>query len=505
MLTSKQQEAVNLIGQFLKSQAPPEVVNPPPVLKPSEWISQNFYIPETRRPIVLMPHQAAIVDYALDEANNFTTIVYSTIKKSGKTAIAGAMGRYLAENSGYRAEILTVANDEAQARSRGYQSLLTSIELTPGFNRGRSILPGQWKIIEKQAVHLPTNSVVRAIANDSEGEAGGNPVATIWTEIWGLKTEKDKKLWAELTPVPTRARSLRIIETYAGYSDESKILLEVYKRGLEGERLTHDDINWPFEDQPPIWVNKKARMFMYWDTGLAARRMPWQTNKDSEDYYAEQAESLTEDDYKRFHFNEWITSTSPFIRIEWWRNCQEEIPTLDRNTPCILGVDASVSGDCTAIALVSRHFNPERSSKDVALRKYKVWKPPKNGTINLQEVEDEIREWCKRYNIVQITYDQFQLHHMMGRLTEDAVAWCHVFGQQSPRAIADKQLYDLIVHRRIAHDGDITFEEFLSNAAAKGDLETAEKLRIVKKAEGMPVDPVVAMSMAVAECLRLNI
>jgi phage terminase large subunit-like protein len=505
MLTDKQQRAIDVLATYLKTQAPPEVIRPPAKLTPSEWISKNYFIPETRRAINLLPHQASIIDYALDINKNFTTIIYSTVKKSGKTAVAGAIGRYLAENSGYRAEILTVANDEAQARARSYTSILSSIELTPGFNRSRNLLPGQWKIIEKQAIHIPTNSIIRAIANDSEGEAGGNPVASIWTEIWGLKTDKDRRLWAELTPVPTRERSLRIIETYAGYSDESKILLEVYKRGLEGRRLTHDDINWPFQDQPPIYVNEKARIFMYWDTGVTARRMPWQINAAATEYYAEQAESLTESEFDRFHNNNWITSTSPFIRIEWWRACREELPELSPTTPCVLGVDASVSGDCTSIVLVSRHPDPARNLHDVALRRFKVWAPPKHGTINLQKVEDEIREWCKRYNIVQIAYDQFQLHHMMGRLTDDAVAWCFSFGQQSPRAIADKQLYDLILHRRIAHNGNLEFEDFIQNAAAKGEIDAIEKMRIVKKAEGMPVDPVVALSMASYECLRLNI
>jgi phage terminase large subunit-like protein len=501
MLTDKEQAVVNLLGGYLKTQVTPESLKPPSKIKPSKWIQRHFYIPETQRPIVLLPHQASIIDYALDETHNFTTIVYSTIKKSGKTAVAGGIGRYLAENSGYRAEILTVANDEAQARSRGYQAILTSIELTPGFNRGRNLLPGQWKIIEKQAVHIPTNSVVRAISNDNEGEAGSNPVATIWTEIWGLKTEKDKRLWAELTPVPTRARSLRIIETYAGYEDESAILLEVYKRGLDGRRLTHDDIDWPFPDQPPIWVNERAKMFMYWDSGVVARRMPWQTSE----YYAEQAESSTQDEFDRLHQNLWVSSTSPFIRVEWWRACKEDLPEMAPNTPCVLGVDASVSGDCTALALVSRHPDPARSEHDVALRKWRVWAPPKGGTINLQEVENEIRDWCKKYNIMQIAYDQYQLHHMMGRLTDDAVAWCYSFGQQAPRAIADKALYDLILHKHIAHDGDMAFEDYIKNAAAKGDIDTVDKLRIVKKALGMPVDPVVALSMAAHECLRLNI
>lgn len=285
----------------------------------TDWVQQNYYIPETSRPIKLFPHQIAYIDYAMDPANDFTTCIYSTIKKSGKTAVAGAIARYLAENSGHRAEVLCVANDKEQARGRSYASILSSIELDPRYTAARKEIPGYWKIIEKHAIHIPTNSVVRAIANDNKGEAGSNPVATVWTELWGYTSEASKRLFAELTPVATRERSMRIIETYAGYEDESTLLLDMFNLGMRGRRLTHDDIDWPAGEEPPIWENKNARLIMYWDTGRVARRMPWQQD---ERYYAAQAESLPEHEYLRLHENRWQSSKNAFIRPEWWAACE---------------------------------------------------------------------------------------------------------------------------------------------------------------------------------------
>lgn len=494
------------VAQFLAPKVPKDFGAKAVYLSPSDWMERNFYIPETQRPIKLKPHQRSLIEYMLDEANEFRTLIYSTIKKSGKTAIAGAMGRYLAETSGYRAEILTVANDMEQARSRSYQAIISSIELSPGFDRNKNTLPNQWKVIEKHAVHIPTQSVIRAIANDYKGEAGSNPTCTLWTELWGIKSEAGRRLYAELTPVPTRKRSLRIVETYAGFEDESEILLDLFILGQRGKRLSHDDIDWPFPDQPPVWVNREAGLCMYWDTGVNARRMPWQLGKSGDAYYNEQRETLKKEEYERLHENIWQSSVSEFIRPEWWIACQEEIPPLIVREPCVLGVDASVSGDCTALSLVSRHTDPKRRETDVMVRAIAVWYPRSmGGVMDYAELEQTIREWCKKYNVVQIAYDAYQLHDMMQRLARDSVAWCNAFSQMAPRALADKQLYDLIVQRRIAHNGNSELLQHVKNAAAKNTALEQEKMRLEKKRKDTPIDLVVATSMATYEALRLNI
>lgn len=498
----EQEHATAVVAEYLRTRLPPDSLLPKTVVKPVPWIESNFYIPETQEPIVLKPHQKSIINLALNDDWNFQTVVYSTIKKSGKTAAAGAIARYLAENSGHRAEVMCVAHDREQARGRSYQALLSSIELNPKFNRVRKELPGIWNIIERHAIHLPTNSIVRAISNDHMGEAGSNPVCTLWTEIWNITTEAGKRLWTELTPVPTRKRSLRVIETYAGYEDESKILYDIYESGMKhGRRLTHSEIYWPFEDQPPIWINEKARLMMYWDTGVEARRMPWQT----EEYYEIQKNTpgLTLHEYERLHENRWISSTNEFLPIEWWQRLKEILPTLGAKQPAIMAVDAGVSSDCCVLVIVTRHPAEDRKDTDVAVRRYRIWKPTKHNKVDFAEVKQQIREWCKEYNIVQLCYDPYQMHQMAQEIVREAITWVYEFSQGTSRLIADKQLYDVIKDKHIAHDGDPEMEEHIRNAAAKKSLEDNDRIRIVKKSEDKKIDYTVALSMAVHECLRL--
>jgi phage terminase large subunit-like protein len=462
-----------------------------------DFAHTKFYIPETQAPIQLLPHQISILNYALSEEHNYQTIVYSTIKKSGKTAIAALVARYIAETWG-KAEVLSLANDLEQARGRVYAKALESIELTPGYSLARRELVGVWKIIERDATYLPTGSIIRAVSSDYRGEAGSNASATLWSELWGYSSEASKRLWDELTPVPTRKRSIRYIETYAGFTDESELLLEVYNLGMAGRRLTHDDIDWPFPDQPPIWINERARMFMYWDTNVVARRMPWQT----EEYYQAQEATLRPLAFRRLHLNEWSSSISSFIPEEWWIACKGDVPPLNNTTPVVMAVDAAVSSDCCAIAIVSRD---PKNPVNVMLRGHKIWQPTSGHPMDLQIVEDYIREYTKTHNVVEIAYDAYQLHKLMTDLRKDAIAWCKPFSQAGDRAVADKQLYDVIRDRRITQYGAQDAYEHIRNAAAKQNKDEDTRLRIIKKAASQKIDFAVALSMAVYECLRLNL
>src|SRR6185295_8322553 len=123
-----------------------------------EFSSRNFYIPETEGPMQLMPHQEAILNYIFSPNNlgRFTTVVYSTVKKSGKTAIASLVARWAAETWGRFNEILCVANDYEQAKGRVYAKFLQSIELDPNYDKGKKVLPGRWDIVNRQATHIPS-------------------------------------------------------------------------------------------------------------------------------------------------------------------------------------------------------------------------------------------------------------------------------------------------------------------------------------------------------------
>ncbi|KKK49928.1 hypothetical protein LCGC14_3130140, partial [marine sediment metagenome] len=201
---------------------------------------------------------------------------------------------------------------------------------------------------------------------------------------------------------------------------------------------------------------------------------------------------------------------SSFIPEQLWDACLEELPSFapeevglaGTKEPVVLGVDAGVSNDCFGIVAVTRHPHPSRHD-DVAIRAIRLWEPPKGEHIDFAEPEKFIREICRLYNVVQLAYDPYQLESMMQNLTRDAVVWCEPFNQQKDRLIADSELRDLIVNRRLAHDGNRSLREHFLNAAAKLQAKEDSQIRIVKKAPHRKVDLAVATSMACNRCLYL--
>jgi phage terminase large subunit-like protein len=524
----------------------------PPIPKDFvEWAQARFYIPSTGNPVVLYPHQQAICKLALtrDEQGYYPyrTWIYSTVKQSGKSTIAGMVMRYYAETQRRGQELYTLGNDMDQAKLRSFREIRWSLEETPGYVISRDVLPGEWIVQKTQMKCLLTNTEIRALAVDARGEAGGKPAIQCWTELWGAETEEARRFWDELTPIPTIPDSFRIVETYAGYDGESELLQSLYNLGLAGRQLTNGElrertgIDGAFAESPgdddlvPIWENRPASLLMYWDSGPAARRMPWQQGPRGDAYYREQEQSLTPNAFDRLHNNYWTNATSGFVPAESWDACYEpDLPILrpgDR-TPIVLGVDAATTGDSFAIVAVSRHPDPARHQEHVAVRRVKIWVPSKEqgGFVSYDDPEAFIRrlcqgwcnceaahaksepspdcescrknDWVPGFNVVNIAYDAHQLVNMMQRLTKDRVAWCKAFGQQGERLESDKQLYDLIMGRRLAHNGEADLRAHVIGAAAKVDTEDS-KLRIVKQTAARKIDAAVALSMAAHRCLWL--
>jgi hypothetical protein len=180
-----------------------------------------------------------------------------------------------------------------------------------------------------------------------------------------------------------------------------------------------------------------------------------------------------------------------------WDGCHSLLPPLDRWTPLVLAADAAVSNDCFALVAVSRH---PVFGQDVAARYVRVYEP-RGGKLDFDAIEVEIERFCQQWNVVQLCYDPYQLHQMMTRLQRKGIVWTSEFGQGAERAIADKDLHDLIVQRRLHHKGNADLRTHIDNADRKRE---GDKLRIVKRAQSRKIDAAVALSMAAARCLKLD-
>lgn len=448
-------------------------------------IQRDFYIPELRGPLVLAPYQQAVLReaYRRDEQGAFiySIVVWSDIKKSIKSTIAAAVALDRAALTAW-GSIKIVANDLKQADSRVAFYARRAIELNPALSSIVKVKPSGYTIT------YPHRTVIEAIPVDPKGEAGGNDELVVFSELWAANQTAAQRMWVEMTLSPTKyGQSQRWVETYAGFSGESPLLEQLYETGVKEGRQLDLGI-----DGLEVFSNDKARMLCLWNT---QPRLSWQ----DDNYYAQEAAVLTPSEFRRVHRNEWATSENIFVPGEWWDNCKGDMPDFGPATPVIIGMDAGVSSDCFALVGVSKRDGI------IYTRFARIWKPPKGGKLDFDDIEAVIRdELCKTWNVVQIPYDNHQLHQMATRLQRDGVAWMYEFGQTGPRLIADKQLYDLIRDRRIVHHGDPILTEHVKNANAKseGDID---KLRIVKRAEHLKIDGCVALSMAAAEALRLSI
>lgn len=196
------------------------------------------------------------------------------------------------------------------------------------------------------------------------------------------------------------------------------------------------------------------------------------------------------------------TSVDRFLQsMITWDACFAVLSPLSLVEPMILAADAGVTSDSFALVGVTRH---PTDNDHVAVRYVRVWYPPKGGALDFDQIEVEIRDIVDRWNVLLLVYDQYQLHQMMTRLHTDGTVATSAFSQGTDRLIADKQLWDIINQRRIAHDNDSELRQAIDNADRKVAPD-GRNIRIIKRKEQLKIDAAVALSMAAYTCLDLNL
>ena len=251
--------------------------------------------------------------------------LYSCPKKSGKTTFAAIYAiTIVVLFGGTYAEAICAANDREQAMGRVFAAIKRIVECSP-------LLQAEAKITADRIIIA--DAVINAIPTSYASAAGCNPVVSIFDELWAYGTERLRRLIDELVPPPTRRIACRLTVTYAGFTGESALLEELYRRGLQQPQLT-----------PDLYAGDGILMF--WSHGPIA---PWQTDA----WIAEMRRSLRPNQFLRMIENRFASAETSFIDMAAWDQCTD--PSIghmvaDRLLPVWVGVDASVKHDFTALA-----------------------------------------------------------------------------------------------------------------------------------------------------------
>jgi phage terminase large subunit-like protein len=448
---------------------------------PVAFIDDLVRLNERGQPFRLFDHQREILRAAFafdaDGRLSWDTFVYSTTKKSGKTTLNAALLIWWAFTQEAPNEVFILANDQEQAQARVFSSAARIIQRNPALAESATV--------ETRRIVLSNGTTIIALASEFRGAAGSNHGLTSWDELWAYSSEASRRLWDELTGVPTRRNSIRIVTTYAGWEGESELLFELYKLGVGPEEHPQGEAE-PIHATLPLYFNPEARLLVYWDHEA---RMPWQTAR----YLEAQRRSLRPGTYLRLHENRWTAAEGSFIEPEAWAACVEEAwapADPDPELQIWAAFDLSVKHDSTALVAVT--VDPE--TNQVVLVWHRIWQPSPEQPIDLENtVERATRELHAHFRVRAVYADPYQAHRSLTTLRRAGIP-VQEYPQTVPNLTRMAQVLDDLLRSRqlVLYPADDLRAHAL-NAAA---METAQGYRIVKRAGSRRIDGLVALAMA---------
>jgi phage terminase large subunit-like protein len=444
---------------------------------PIAFIEHVMKDPESGKPFVLSDaeRQFLALAFVLDDNGRLKhpELVFGAIKKSGKTTLAAiVMLTMILLFGGRYAEGFCVANDLEQAQSRVFAIIKRIVECSP-------LLRGIAKITADRVTFPGLDATIIAIASDAASAAGANPTITCFDELWGYTSERSRRLWDEMVTSPARRISCRLTVSYAGFSGESVLLEELYKRGLALPEVG-----------PSLYAGDG--MLFAWHTEPIA---PWQTPA----WLEEMRRSLRPSAFARMITNEFVSSESAFVDLSAWDACV--LPSVlplreDKQTHIWIGVDASVKRDSTALVACSYNKN----ANCVRLVAHKTFTPSPSDPIDFEAtVEATVLEWREKFLLRKVYFDPFQMVSVAQRLAKQGVR-IEEFPQTIPNlTAATSNLFDLIQSRQLVLYPDPHMRLAVSRAII---VESSRGWRLDKLKQQHKIDVVVALGMAALAAVR---
>ncbi|MCJ7744596.1 MAG: phage terminase family protein, partial [Dehalococcoidales bacterium] len=190
-----------------------------------------------------------------------------------------------------------------------------------------------------------------------------------------------------------------------------------------------------------------------------------------------------------------------------WDALKVEIPGLTKHEPMVIAMDAGISSDLFGLVGTTRHW--ERHD-ECAVRFVMKWGAKKGGEIDFEGTDEEpgplkvLKMLRESYNIVMVTYDPYEMRYAASQIRKEGSVWLKEFGQTNLREQADRFLYDLIIQRKLWHDGDKDLRDHISNSDRKLSVD-GKRMRLVKRMDSQKIDLAVSLSMATWQIMRLNV
>ena len=381
-----------------------------------------------------------------------------TPKKSGKTETAGWLGDYLLVGDGEPSPWVAVAASSDKQADLVFGAARRAAEWSPVLNGLVTAFD-----TELQVPSIPGAKLIR-LSSKAGTNDGPSWHAIICDELHEWTGKAGRELWTVLTNgIGSRRQPLILQITTAGYDLEGTICGEQYRLGLQ---LAED----PSIDPRYLFWWYQIDKDLDWKTpeGWKDANPSWGiTLPDPEGYLQDQLTKKTENEFKRYFLNMWTLSEDAWLPDGAWDECEDPDIELDPTQPLFVGIDGALKRDSFAIAVMQQQ-------NDDVIVKTRIWENPypKGHTLfdswkldfdkplnYLRELFDDFDEAAiitdEEYLVgPAFGYDPHFIEYAAQTLEGEGLNMITV--PQTPARMnpASERLYQLIMQKKLKHDGD---------------------------------------------------
>lgn len=424
--------------------------------------------------------------------------VYSEIAKgNGKSALSSAVCNYMAfADNEPGAEVYSAATTRDQAKVVWSVSH-AMLRAMPEFCDRAGVEPAAHSINQ-----VATNSFFRPLSSDANSVEGVNPYFTCVDE---LHAHPSRDLHDNLDTANGKREGSMLWDITTGGSDTSGICYEVrtfVTRILELK--ANDDsvfgIIYTIDDEddwaagPEVWRKANPN---------------WGVSVDPDEIAKKIARALqlasAQPSTKTKHLNVWVNADYAWMDMVRWRKCAD--PELSEEAfagrDCVIGLDLASKLDLLSKAKIfwefregeyldeqtgekkkqskrhywifCKHWTPEAQIEQTQNAQYRGWEidgrletcPGETNDYDI--VEDDIRQDCRTFQVLQVGHDPYQAVEMTNHLVAEGIPMVEV--PQLPKYLSEpmKELEAAVYDGRLHHNGDPVLEWAISNVISHRD------------------------------------
>lgn len=395
---------------------------------------------------------------------------------NGKSTYAAVLALYALYADDCEApQVLTVAADLRQA-SIIFNAARRMVETSPE-------LLARTKVYQDKLVVPATDGVLTSLPSDPDALQGWDPSLCVVDELHVVNRET----WEAMTLA-------------SGKRDRSLVL------AISTPADTQDSIMWALvnlcrSDPSPDFY------FREWTsdpTHATDCLHCWTTaNPALDDFLARDAmmsvrRTAREGAFRRYRLGQWLdVAPDQWVTPAQWTACLD-VHNIPDGTSVVLAVDGSFSQDATAISACTVSSRPHID----AVATWQAEPNDEDYRVPVADVEQALRDACKRWNVREIVFDPYRWTRTMQVLSADGLPVVE-FPQSAQRMTpATVGLYEAIVNQQVTHSGDAMLTKHVMNARVVED-SRGTRLQKDRRGSANKIDLAVTAVMAHARATHL--